>query len=119
MDGSQKLPQRILGTILDNLAIDRVSPGLYLAVAAWIFYIGGVDENGQEIDVRDPLAAELKAASDNAKHASGKVDAILSLPELFPKPLVENVVFRDAVIEAYEILLEVGAMVAVRQLVRT
>ena len=86
---------------------------LRLVAAGW------VDENGQEIDVRDPLAAELKAASDNARHASGKVDAILSLPELFPKPLVENVVFRDAVVEAYEILLDGGAMVAVRQLVRT
>ena len=119
MDGSQKLPQRILGTISDNLAMDRVSPGLYLAVAAWMFYAGGVDENGRKIDVRDPLAAELKAASENARHASGKVNAILSLPELFPEPLVKNVVFRDAVVEAYEILLDGGAMVAVRQLVRT
>jgi fructuronate reductase len=119
MDGSQKLPQRILGTISDNLAMDRVSPGLYLAVAAWMFYAGGVDENGQKIDVRDPLAAELKAASENARHASGKVNAILSLPELFPEPLVENVVFRNAVVEAYEVLLDGGAMVAVRQLVRT
>jgi fructuronate reductase len=119
MDGSQKLPQRILGTISDNLAMDRVSPGLYLAVAAWMFYAGGVDENGQKIDVCDPLAAELKAASENARHASGKVNAILSLPELFPEPLVENVVFRDAVVEAYEVLLDGGAAVAVRQLVRT
>ena len=119
MDGSQKLPQRILGTISDNLAMDRVSPGLYLAVAAWMFYAGGVDENGRKIDVRDPLAAELKAANENARHASGKVNAILSLPELFPEPLVKNVVFRDAIVEAYEILLDGGAMVAVRQLVRT
>jgi fructuronate reductase len=33
MDGSQKLPQRILGTISDNLSAGRESPGLVLAVA--------------------------------------------------------------------------------------
>jgi fructuronate reductase len=36
MDGSQKLPQRILGTLADNLAANRPSPGLTLAVAAWM-----------------------------------------------------------------------------------
>ena len=44
MDGSQKLPQRILGTIADNRAAGRPCPGLTLAVAAWMRYVGGVDE---------------------------------------------------------------------------
>ncbi len=45
MDGSQKLPQRILGTIADNLAAGRPSPGLSLAVAGWMRYVGGIDES--------------------------------------------------------------------------
>ena len=62
MDGSQKLPQRILGTIADNRAAGRPCPGLTLAVAAWMRYVGGVDERGRAIDVRDPLAAAAEGA---------------------------------------------------------
>ena len=61
MDGSQKLPQRLLGTLRDNIAAGRVSPCLCLAVAAWMRYVSGTDENGARIDVRDPLAEKLRS----------------------------------------------------------
>jgi hypothetical protein len=66
MDGSQKLPQRILATLAGNRAAGRPSPGLTLAVAAWMRYVGGTDEKGAPIDVRDPLAERLRALSDAA-----------------------------------------------------
>ena len=47
MDGSQKLPQRLLGTVRDNLAAGRSIDLLALAVAGWMRYVGGVDERGQ------------------------------------------------------------------------
>ena len=50
MDGSQKLPQRILGTVRDALAAGRVPEGLCLAVAGWMRYVGGVDEQGARVD---------------------------------------------------------------------
>lgn len=117
MDGSQKLPQRILGTIADNLAMGRATSGLCLAVAAWMFYVGGVDENGQKIDVRDPLAEALKAASDSGKDAGEKVGAILAFRAIFPEALAENAAFRDGVVAGYETLVDGGALAAVRQLV--
>ncbi|MEK9936050.1 MAG: mannitol dehydrogenase family protein, partial [Rhodobiaceae bacterium] len=63
MDGSQKLPQRILGTIADRLAQGVVPHGLCLVVAGWIRYVGGQDETGAPIDVRDPLADSLRTAT--------------------------------------------------------
>lgn len=60
MDGSQKLPQRILESLRENLAADRPISILCLAIAAWIRYVTAVDEKGQAIDVRDPFAAELR-----------------------------------------------------------
>ena len=63
MDGSQKLPQRLLGTIRDRLAAGQPIARLALGVAAWMRYVGGVDEQGQPIDVRDPLADRLKSAA--------------------------------------------------------
>jgi fructuronate reductase len=118
MDGSQKLPQRLLGTIADNLAMGQSAPCLYLAVAAWMVYVGGVDENGGDIDVRDPLADALKAASDSAKDASGKVDAILAFPAIFPDTLARNTKFRDGVVAAYDALAKDGAVAAVRRMIR-
>jgi len=109
MDGSQKLPQRLLDTIRDNLATGRVPEGLCLAVAAWMRYVGGVDETGAVIDVRDPMAAELKAASDSASQPEDKVAALLALQDVFGSDLVEDVRFRDAVERAYVQLIRDGA----------
>jgi len=56
MDGSQKLPQRILATIRDNLAANRAIELATLAVAGWMRYVYGEDERGRRIEVSDPLA---------------------------------------------------------------
>lgn len=87
MDGSQKLPQRILGTIAENLAAGRPSPGLMLAVAGWMRYVGGIDEKGAPIEVRDPLAAELRARSDGAADPAARVAALLGLGAVFAPDL--------------------------------
>jgi fructuronate reductase len=62
MDGSQKLPQRLLGTVRDRLRAGLPIERLALAVAAWIHYQRGVDETGARYEVQDPLAAELAHA---------------------------------------------------------
>ncbi|MFO1539245.1 MAG: mannitol dehydrogenase family protein [Chloroflexota bacterium] len=59
MDGSQKLPQRLLGTVRDRLAAGAPIDRLALAIAAWCRYLGGTDEAGRTHAVDDPLAAEL------------------------------------------------------------
>ncbi|WP_417669066.1 mannitol dehydrogenase family protein [Roseibium sp.] len=87
MDGSQKLPQRILGTVRDNMEQDRDCLGLCTAIAAWMIYVGGTDLNGQPIDVRDPLATELKALSDSGTTPGDKVAALLSEDRIFDPSL--------------------------------
>ncbi len=116
MDGSQKLPQRILGTLADNIAARRDSPGLILAVAAWMRYVGGVDEAGGAIDVRDPMAARLRALSDGASGAAGKVEALLAVREVFPAALAGQDALRDALVAAYRRLERDGARAAVAAL---
>lgn len=83
MDGSQKLPQRILGTLAANLDAGRPSPGLTLAVAAWMRYVSGSDLQGNPIDVRDPLAEALRSAATSAD----PVGAILAMRQVFPAAL--------------------------------
>ncbi len=59
MDGSQKLPQRLLGTVRDRLAADAPITRLALSIAAWLHYLRGRDENGETYAIDDPLAAPL------------------------------------------------------------
>lgn len=111
MDGSQKLPQRILGTISDNLDAGRACPGLMLAVAGWMRYVGGIDEKGQPIEVKDPLAPQLRALSDAAQTADEKVAALLGCRDVFSARLAADLV--GPVTSAFETLAAQGARMAV------
>ncbi|MDB4122332.1 mannitol dehydrogenase family protein [Octadecabacter sp.] len=117
MDGSQKLPQRLLGTMADNLALGHDPRGLALAVAGWMRYVGGTSENGQPIDVRDPLANALRVASDSAATNADRVAVLLAFAEIFPSTLNTNSRFRSLVEDAYDTLVKQGAKAAVRGVV--
>jgi fructuronate reductase len=115
MDGSQKLPQRLLGTIAEAFDAGRAVPGLALAVAGWMRYVGGTDERGQPIDVRDPLAARLRALSDGAEDAEARVAALLGVREVFPEPLAA--LLARPVTAAYRRIEAAGARGAVAEFV--
>lgn len=114
MDGSQKLPQRILGTLATAFDDGRHAPGLILAVAAWMRYVGGVDEQGQPIDVRDPLAPRLRALCDAASAPDARVRALLAVTEIFPPALVPRLT--APLTAALTRLTEGGARAAVADL---
>ena len=84
-----------------------------LVVAAWMRYVGGVDENGQPIDVRDPLVERLRAASDSATDAAGKVAAFLELQSIFGSDLPDAEAFRTELVTALERLQRDGAFLPV------
>ncbi len=107
MDGSQKLPQRILGTIAESRAAGRPVPGLTLAVAAWIRYTSGRDEQGQPIEVKDPLAPRLAALwrDDPAETVAG----YLAVSEVFPPALATDPGFAADLTSALRGLLAEGA----------
>ncbi|WP_425415682.1 mannitol dehydrogenase family protein [Paracoccus tibetensis] len=107
MDGSQKLPQRILGTIAEGRAAGREVAGLTLAVAAWMRYASGTDEKGAPIEVKDPLAPRLAALwrDDPAETVAG----FLALSEVFPPALREDQGFAAELTAALDGLVRRGA----------
>ena len=114
MDGSQKLPQRLLGTIRDRLARGLPVERHALAVAAWMRYVTGTDEAGEPIDVRDPLAAEFRSLADPAGQDAEKlVAALIGVRAVFGEDLASNAVFRTAVTAALGRLFDKGAKATV------
>jgi fructuronate reductase len=98
MDGSQKLPQRLLGTIRDRLGAGASVRHLTLAVAGWIRYASGTDERGNAIDVQDPLAADFRQIVRDAGGDPGPIaDGFLDLASVFGTDLVAHYAFRESV----------------------
>jgi fructuronate reductase len=106
MDGSQKLPQRILGTLAEAKA---PCPGLCLAVAAWMRYVGGIDEKGAMIEVKDPLAAELRVRATSTE----PVTALLALEAVFSPQIAARIAL--PVGQAYARLMKLGARRALEE----
>ncbi len=91
MDGSQKLPQRLLDTVRDNLATGRDIDLLALAVAGWMRYVSGIDEAGRTIVVSDPLAGEFaRIAAAQRGNASALAREYLGLRAVFGADLPDN-----------------------------
>jgi fructuronate reductase len=117
MDGSQKLPQRLLGSIRDRLAAGLAVDRLVMGVAGWMRYVTGIDEHDQPIDVRDPLAARLRAIADAAGlEAERLAPALLALREIFSAELADDPRFRAAVTTALARIIAIGAKAAVENL---
>jgi fructuronate reductase len=78
-DGSQKLPQRIIGTAIDRLAAGAGADHLMLAVAAWI---RAVELRGTKLPAShftDPLDAALTKIAEAAQPAKDTVRTIFEL----------------------------------------
>jgi len=115
MDGSQKLPQRLLAGAAERLEAGQGIEAMALGVAAWMRWQEGVTESGEAVVVDDPLAArtaELIAASENDE---AEVRALLSLSAVFPTTLANERRFVDAVTGAFLSLREHGAVEAARR----
>lgn len=109
MDGSQKLPQRMLDSIRWHLQRGSPWPLLALGVAGWMFYVGGVDECGNLIEVSDPLHNEIAKKVECSEQGYSRVQALLELTAIFGNDLPKNKEFIFKINEAYRKLLATGA----------
>ncbi|MCA1920869.1 mannitol dehydrogenase family protein [Buttiauxella noackiae] len=113
MDGSQKLPQRWLDSIRWHLANGSKFSLLALGVAGWMRYVGGVDEQGNAIEVSDPLLSAIEQAVSASQEGETRVKALLGLKTIFGEDLPANEKFVAQVTESYLALRENGAKATV------
>jgi fructuronate reductase len=118
MDGSQKLPQRILATVRDNLAANRSIELATLAVAGWMRYVYGEDEQGRRIDVSDPLAPTFASlAAAHRGDPAGFAQALLALRAIFDEDLHNEPRFATPVTRWLTRLFQNGAAQTVAEAV--
>ncbi|WP_129336686.1 mannitol dehydrogenase family protein [Cellulomonas endophytica] len=108
MDGSQKLPQRLLGTVRDRLAAGATPTAAAAAVAAWALYAraaagGGLVVAGRPVTLDDPLAPAIADAVTGDE--AGLADRVLALAPVFGTDLPADDRFRGAVRAAVADLL--------------
>jgi len=100
MDGSQKLPQRILHTMAARREAGASPQWAALVVAAWMRYVCGYDDAGRQLPLDDPLAEDIrKALAGGDGSAAGTVDALLRLDQVFAPELAEDPVVRRLVVD--------------------
>lgn len=83
MDGSQKLPQRIVAPLRSRLEAGLPSPMLELAVAAWMAWQRGVDAGGRPFVVDDPIAARTGSIWAEEKSIDEACGRLLAIREVF------------------------------------
>ncbi|MBB2292094.1 mannitol dehydrogenase family protein [Escherichia coli] len=113
MDGSQKLPQRMLDSVRWHLAHDSKFDLLALGVAGWMRYVGGVDEQENPIEISDPLLPVIQKAVQSSAEGKARVQSLLAIKAIFGDDLPDNSLFTAKVTEAYLSLLAHGAKATV------
>jgi len=117
MDGSQKLPQRMLDSVRWHLVHHSDFRLLALGVAGWMRYVGGVDEQGQPIEVCDPLLGMIQQAVNSSAEGEARVKALLGIEAIFGNELPHEKAFVSEVNRAYQLLQRQGAKATVAQYV--
>ena len=118
MDGSQKLPQRLLATMVEARRRDLPISALALAVAGWMRWQGGLADNGTSFMVDDPLARETAARLAAAGDTAGRVAALLGLSAVFPSQLANDSLARSELVRHLGAIETLGAAGAVEALAK-
>ncbi|MCU4186883.1 mannitol dehydrogenase family protein [Acidiferrimicrobium sp. IK] len=119
MDGTQKLPQRLLPVIRQRLAAGDEPRLACLAVAGWMrFVAAGRSDDGRPLPLDDPLAQLLRDRVGEAGSARAVADALLGVEEVFGPDLGRDPAFRSLVTEALADVTRHGAAETVRAATR-
>ena len=109
MDGSQKLPQRLLRPALDRLRQGAIPRHTALVVAAWMRFLQSRDEQGRVYEINDPLAGRLvRLAADAGENAEALADVLFGVREIFDPVLTGHAGFRMAVVSHLRSLAALG-----------
>ena len=118
MDGSVKLPQRLVGAVRDRRARGAVPEVAALLIAAWMRAVGARrDDAGSPLDISDPLSERLAGIVDRPAPDQEIAGDVLALAGTFGDGLADDAELVRAVARQYATLREHGALAAAADVV--
>lgn len=118
MDGTEKLPQRILMPACEALSGGENGRMFAFVAAAWMRYCLGVSEAGVPYILDDPRAAEIAVRVRGLEtDAPALAHALLTMPGLFPAALLRSSAWTQQVIDQLAVMLSQGMRQAMSKLI--
>mgnify|MGYP001174095375 CR=1 FL=1 len=115
MDGTEKLPQRILGAASHALENGQDIRPFAFAVAAWMRYAMGRTDDGAPYALRDPREEAIRGALAGASEARSIAGVLFALPDVFPERLTDDQRWTSLVTEILATMLQKGMAGAVKE----
>ena len=116
MDGTEKLPQRILAPLGETIASGRDGAAFCFAIAAWMRYCLAVSEKGEAYALRDPREEMIaQCVAEAGRNAERLYTALTSIPGLFAPALAHNTAVQASVVHCLQTMLEHGMIAALKQ----
>jgi fructuronate reductase len=110
MDGSQKLPARLLAPIGERRRAGAQPTAATLGVAAWMRFVSARrSDTGRSLTVDDPLAGEIADRLRGREDPERVVDALLGMNQVFDEELAADAMWRDLLIDHLDALIRDGA----------
>ncbi len=103
MDGSQKLPQRLLATLRERLARGLPCPALATALAGWMHFAVRVAHTPGGV-LNDPLAQDILTLAKISLQPKQIVRDLLSIQRIFGSDLAASEALVDELTRAFEAL---------------
>ncbi|MDO9144752.1 mannitol dehydrogenase family protein [Rhodoferax sp.] len=99
MDGSQKLPQRLLATLRERMAAGLPSPALATAIAAWMHFAVKTAHTPGAV-LNDPLSADILAQASVSNDSTAIIDNLLGIDKIFGSDLKTHDGFKAELLDA-------------------
>ncbi|WP_176086312.1 mannitol dehydrogenase family protein [Martelella sp. HB161492] len=109
-DTSQKLPQRILQSVVIHLERGTDWKLLALTIAGWCHFLEEAADKGAKIN--DHLADQLLTLAGDYTGAA-LIERLAAIEQIFPPALATSHAFKQAVLEAYDAITDKGPRGAV------
>jgi len=113
MDGTEKLPQRILAPAVETLAAGDPPDAFAFAIAAWMRYLLGATLPDEGHWLRDPREDALLEAVRGETSAVRVVDKLQAMTNLFPDALRESSAWTEAVTRRLAVMMDEGMLAAI------
>ncbi len=111
MDGSQKIPQRLLPAIAERLAIGQDTEAGSCGLAAWILYSTGT--HGPV--AADPLQGDFARAYEASDGDMGRyLDALMQMAQIFPPALSRSAELKRSLLHWLQAFSAAGVLETVR-----